>query len=615
MYGAIPATVDLQVTLDQAWPFIVTIPQGFRFTASGLTYEVSGAVTFAPGDVGPKAVTCREGESRNEVFVSNGAKNQVYAFPVPSGKYVAWESDLVQVGPAVWIRSPFITFEATNQYEVDYASEDPYMKFGDGVAGNVPATGDSIAADYFVTSGAAGSIGAGQTWDEVSPLIIGGNTIGMSETNPLSSGAGADRESVEHAKRTAPWAYKARTVAITKDDYIGLSKAFVSGVYGKVEQSTAYSPRSASGDVTLNALLDQIRASVIVVAEAIRNLLPGLDLDIEGVKTDLADMDALVQSIKDEVATQRTQLLNADTNIRTARGEGNSAVEGTTNVDEKGEVLKTALSGPGGVPPWPGAVDDLTPALEAALKSLVDDMKTENGGVRTSVNAIVSLLSSTTNNIQSVRDSADKIDGYGTDLLAESTSAKAHAADAEAKIAQVDTYAIQLDDDMETVLQDIWNHVDSILSDDCKANLVVVPILCVDSDGFYVAPTVGLIHVLQLYLNERCEVTQTVEVVDGSFQLVAANIEVILGVYRGYIVEEKVAEADRLLLDLLRDREFGMDLHHSEVHDAIDGIEGVDYTVVRITGPAAYLDGYGDLIVGEERVVTRGSISISYKVV
>ena len=70
MYGAVPATVDLEVTLEETYAFVVTYPAGFQWVdVSGNTWESLSDLTFLPGEVGPKTTTIREGSTSTESFV------------------------------------------------------------------------------------------------------------------------------------------------------------------------------------------------------------------------------------------------------------------------------------------------------------------------------------------------------------------------------------------------------------------------------------------------------------------------------------------------------------------------------------------------------------------
>jgi tetrahydromethanopterin S-methyltransferase subunit H len=166
--------------------------------------------------------------------------------------------------------------------------------------------------------------------------------------------------------------------------------------------------------------------------------------------------------------------------------------------------------------------------------------------------------------------------------------------------------------------QGIYDHVDALLSNDCKANLITVPILTRSAAGFYTAPSTGLIDSLQTFLDARKEVTQTVSVTSGAIFLVPAVISVRVGVLRTYS-EAVVETAVNTAIDgILRDRAFGEDLYESDVETAVLGVDGVVFTNVTIAGylnggvtDTGKLDSSGNLVVASSEVVTKGTTTIT----
>jgi hypothetical protein len=167
----------------------------------------------------------------------------------------------------------------------------------------------------------------------------------------------------------------------------------------------------------------------------------------------------------------------------------------------------------------------------------------------------------------------------------------------------------------------IDQHVDQILSSDCQANVVIVPILAVDSAGFYSVPSNALISSLQNYLNARKEVTQTVVVTSGGNFLVSAWITVRIGIYTGYSPSQVQVAAQAVVNGLLRGRQFGVSLYVSDVWKAVFGIAGVGFVNVVINGYTTVaggstiltdqLDVSGNLIITTSQVITLGNVTIN----
>jgi hypothetical protein len=172
---------------------------------------------------------------------------------------------------------------------------------------------------------------------------------------------------------------------------------------------------------------------------------------------------------------------------------------------------------------------------------------------------------------------------------------------------------------IETELEAIFDHVDVFLSSTCKSNLVQVPILATDIDGFFQAPSTALMRSLEAYLRARKEVTQAVEVVSGEAWLVEADIVGTIGVIEGYVQSTVLSNVSKAIDDLLRGRRFGNSLRLSDIYTSIQpdpltgvgGVDGVDYAVFAITGPAAFLNPNGNLVISEKYVISKGTVTLT----
>jgi hypothetical protein len=156
----------------------------------------------------------------------------------------------------------------------------------------------------------------------------------------------------------------------------------------------------------------------------------------------------------------------------------------------------------------------------------------------------------------------------------------------------------------------IANHVANLFSDDCLSNYVQVPILSLDLDGKYVAPSIGLKNALQTELNRIKEVTQVVEVVDGSTSLVPADISVNGTVVSSYVPSAVESQVRAVILGILKRRDFNSPLYLDSLYDVVKQIPGIDYVNIEITGPSAFLTG-GNLVPEENQVIVYGSLTIN----
>lgn len=594
MHGAVPATVDLEVTLDEAYAFVVTYPKGWQWDdASGGVWESLTDLIFLPGELGPKTVTLREGETKIETFVSDGTISQRYDLSVPADMALAWESDEVRVGATQWNRADFLPYMAGNYYEVDYNGRPPWILFGDGITGNIPAAGDTITARYVRTRGAAGRILAERIEGPRTPLVIGGTQIKESVVNPLPSNGGDNAEDLRRAKSLAPLVYKARDVNITRSDYVARATGYSSSAYGAVTMAQAYAARSAASDVALTMCVDQIRNGLLYYSGLIGT-------DMAEALADIALVFGHLNDVEDEIASAGTHAAAADGDFDDVTTQTTAVRVATSTQEVALQALEGILDG------WLAALK-INAGERAAAQGQIDLVRTQ----KTQIEGAMGIVAS------AVTDGKTEIAALQTDLSQASAAeilASARLTDAGSHVSQGQTHAASLSNGVNGALDCIESHVDSILSDDCKANLVIVPILSTSADGFYAPPTLSLIAAVQDHLDQRKEVTQTVEVVDGSYYLVPAQIEVELGVLRGYIGEEIVAVVDRNVKAILRKRRFGLNLYQSDIHDQCDSVDGVDHSNVRITGPADHLDADGNLVVSEQETITLGALSITYVV-
>jgi hypothetical protein len=103
------------------------------------------------------------------------------------------------------------------------------LRFGDDQYGLRPAAGDLFKATYRVGNGARGNIGA----DSIAHVVT--TTAGvMKVNNPLPAQGGIEPESIEHVRRSSPFAFRRQERAVTPEDY-----AEVAGRHPEVQRAAA----------------------------------------------------------------------------------------------------------------------------------------------------------------------------------------------------------------------------------------------------------------------------------------------------------------------------------------------------------------------------------------
>lgn len=808
MRAAVASSVDLSITIASPG-FNVTMPKGFQFTGpDDLIYENAQDVTWLATDgIRTKSVACYEGVTVVETFVSDGSANQVFQLKrVPDESFVVSGSVEVLVNGSPFTESEFLSFDLTDQFEVGYNDDPPTVRFGDGVAGNIPIAGATIAVTYVGSRGLNGLVNSHTITSEKNPLVISFQPITMTVDNPLGSIGGDDPETLDHAKSFAPLVYKSRFVSITRPDYEALAGAFADPLFGRVAVAQAISSRSADADTDLNTSIATIESAIddpLVIAggeitlvgsasvdtggvvtgsltKFLSDLVPGSSVkfgidtvlrqvltitddlqctvdpapfpalptgvvkrfgkDLSRARSQLKEVDAQLQLLDTEITTTAGKVSDLDDDLVTVtddtRDIRDDSISARLDADSAESYANTALTDAGfgvnnlgispitiglganssvtyapkvegvsvshvtqGTPgalsvavtgvatitvtlanPGPSTAEEVQVAVNshgtAGLKVLAAYTGTGAGAAEVgavSVPAYVPTFTKTnlqtqlTASASKANSASTTMTGMGVDLDANITTlgqARQKAADVgrtvtegemetllgfKTKIQSVIGPSATLSlfdslittDEIHTSLQNIenavfsnkttiqaeldqiFNHVDSLLSADCKANLVTVPILARDKAGFFSAPSNGLIHSLQGYLDARKEVTQTVQVTSGARALVPAVIKARIGVDPSFSESITKTAVETAIDSVLRGRKFGEGLYLTELNNAVNPLTGVVFANIQIIGPQNRLDtGVGDvtnpngnLIVNVDEVVTKGQVTVTTETV
>ena len=119
--------------------------------------------------------------------------------------------------PPQWLaQRDLLNSEAADTHFVAETENDGsvFLRFGDDIHGQQPGPGTSFAAIYRVGGGARGNVAA----DAVSHVVSADPGI-VNIRNILPAQGGTEPESLEHVRRTAPFAFRSQRRAVTPDDY------------------------------------------------------------------------------------------------------------------------------------------------------------------------------------------------------------------------------------------------------------------------------------------------------------------------------------------------------------------------------------------------------------
>lgn len=626
--GSVAASTDLQISITVPVAFPVTIDVRRQFKGpNNLIFEAAKAVTFdaLAGSDAPQYLPVYEGETVTEIFNGTGLANQVFRLAtVPTNKTPVQGSSRVTVNGDLWAESEFLAVESTNQYEFSANATPPVLRFGDGTAGNIPELNVPIEITYIASSGVDGRAGENTITELVDPLVVLGNEIKLSITNPQASVGGDASESLDRIKALAPKVRKTRDVAIVREDYEVLGTKFADPLFGRVAVAQAISSRSAVTDIELLNLLSSIRATLAAVAPTIQPAVASAQASSTAIQTAANASAANLQAVADKNATIKSDLeavIGADENngLRKVDAQGN-------RITAYVQAINTAASNIGPIVTDPAqrvlvdvqtaAIQVNTGAITTALGLITDVTGPAIGTLRGDVGKIVEIGTDLTS------ASADpNTDPYLLTVLAtDNTEILTEQANIDTQLTIIGTTDTVTVGSVDADLTAISAHVSSILSAECKANLVTVPILTKDASGFFVGPSNGLIQSLQDFLDSRKEVSQTVIVVSGASSLVRAVVTIQIGVRRGYDFSTAVLSAKAVADQVLRDRKFGQWLFESEFDALIEDIPAIRYWTVRITGyldPADgvtvrtdKVDGNGNLEISTGEIVTKGTVSV-----
>lgn len=221
--GQAAASVDLTFTLATALANDVVIPAGTRVDTAGLDeviqfYTTAALRIVAGGTSG--IVSARNATPRTDSFVSDGSPDQV--FPLTFSPFVE-DSDAMTIGVDTWQRVPnfFNSGPSSKHYVVIVDEfERAFVVFGNGVNGQVPTQSDQIDVTYETGGGSDGNVQADTITRLRTTLVdTGGNAASATVTNVTAATGGADRETVERARRRLPGALRVLTRCVSREDF------------------------------------------------------------------------------------------------------------------------------------------------------------------------------------------------------------------------------------------------------------------------------------------------------------------------------------------------------------------------------------------------------------
>ena len=102
-----------------------------------------------------------------------------------------------------------------------HENDEAEIVFGDGQYGQIPPLNSTIRSNYLIGGGTQGNVGPGTI-----RVVKSGVNTNIKIENPKAASGGAERESIDHARRQAPGVFRSLKRAITTADYVALAENF-----------------------------------------------------------------------------------------------------------------------------------------------------------------------------------------------------------------------------------------------------------------------------------------------------------------------------------------------------------------------------------------------------
>lgn len=629
--SASPSSTTLLLTFPNGTPSGFSMPARWRYGGpNGLVFESFAEILVnSPLTEGEQInVDVRQGETRVITYTSNGERNQSYRLTsVDRDKFLAVKRTEIWVDGSLWQEQDYLSFSKSNQYEISYLSDPPMVRFGDGIAGNIPPAGAEIKIRFVVIDGKKGNVKSNTINRSMDTLMIEGQQVVFTVNNESDASGGDDPEDVERSKAFAPLYFAARGAAVTVPDYKVLAGTYSDPRYGRVARAYAYNPRGSYEDQIFNLHIGEINLLIEMYRMVVDGLENSMVVSSESLSPFLDSLNSILAALTNYNDELQGYIGSALSGVNTSRSESsscyNSALMSENDTLEARNNLDTLIAWVNASPSIPGG--DKTILLNGnssvtglnAIRALVSKSNTESVNAKLNAGAISTAL----DNVKNVHLAPASIitNSYIPALIVQLTNDASEIVNIisgpfglQNQVVQIQGLAEGLDSDINLKLTEMQNRIGLLFFDDCMSNYVQVPILALNQHGDYIAPSIGLLLGVQRYLDEMKEVTQDVEVIDGSSLLLYADINISLVVSRGYVLSDIESQVQSLISKLLRGRDFNTPLNLKDLYKKSDipGVYRVNIEIVGpITSPPVIING--NLIPPSNRIIALGNLNIS----
>lgn len=263
------SSTDVTITLTQGYASAINIPAGVALTTpNGVIFETESSIVFGTnssiGDYVTIGVT--QGETSITNFIGSGDAWQEYKLDdVGEDEYLIDGSVNVTVDGVPWTEVDLFEFTNTTDFEVNYVTNPPSIKFGNGVAGQKPQKGAAIQVTKRVGVGSKGNVASDSITAFVSAPQVSGSAIKCTITNSVGATGGADVEDIESIRSNAPKNFLTSDRAVTQSDWDTLASTFSDATYGSIAMAKAKIVRELAEGTALSQLIDTIDSQITEV--------------------------------------------------------------------------------------------------------------------------------------------------------------------------------------------------------------------------------------------------------------------------------------------------------------------------------------------------------------
>ncbi|MDQ3253699.1 MAG: putative baseplate assembly protein [Acidobacteriota bacterium] len=155
--------------------------------------------------------------------IEGGTRRIAFDAQAPAVEAFQWEMKQVLPSISLFSGSDEWTIQrdllSSDEFAPDFVAEveadgSAALRFGDGEYGLRPAAGLIFNATYRVGGGARGNVGA----ESIAHVVTAIDGV-VRATNPMPARGGVDPETIEHVRRSSPFAFRTQERAVTPEDY------------------------------------------------------------------------------------------------------------------------------------------------------------------------------------------------------------------------------------------------------------------------------------------------------------------------------------------------------------------------------------------------------------